>query len=560
MQSDAWSDPPFQPLTPEDPRDIGGYRILARLGAGGMGRVYLGATQTGRRLAVKVVRPELADDQEFRRRFQQEIAAAQRVQSIYTAAVVDADPNGPRPWMATAHIPGPSLAHAVAELGPLPIETVHVLVAGVAEALRAVHQAGIIHRDLKPSNVLLAPDGPRVIDFGIARATDSTPLTRTGLRIGSPQFMSPEQALGEPAGTASDVFALGSLAYFAATAGTPFGEGPDTAVLFRIAHQEPTLDGCPEPLRALVSACLTKEPSGRPSTRHIIDALTSATGATSRDWLPVSLTRRLQHYAASAALPEPQTRDTDPVQPAVQPAPSTPVRQFAFVAAGVVIVVIAIGLVLTNHHSQHSTPQANNLRARPKPAVTTSSPGGTPGPMTASAGSKPTVYAGSSATSASQPPSTALPDSPSFQAGRAKPATYPHGSPTPAPDPAAMVMSSGATVVGPGPNVDGICNAVYLAEHPGDSASPTEVAHNAVRVAWLPGQTELYTGDPQVYYARQVYAPNAAWNWTCGRPGQGLYVTWAQFTWSCQYWNPKFPTVIAHLKNPDDAYSWECVG
>lgn len=143
MQSDAWSDPPFQPLTPEDPHDIGGYRILARLGAGGMGRVYLGATQTGRRLAVKIVRPELADDQEFRRRFQQEIAAAQRVQSIYTAAVVDADPNGPRPWMATAHIPGPSLAHAVAELGPLPIETVHVLVAGVAEALRAVHQAGI---------------------------------------------------------------------------------------------------------------------------------------------------------------------------------------------------------------------------------------------------------------------------------------------------------------------------------------------------------------------------------------------------------------------------------
>ncbi|GAA1264826.1 hypothetical protein Psi02_63700 [Planotetraspora silvatica] len=331
MQS-AWSDPPFQPLAADDPREIGGYRVLARLGAGGMGRVYLGSTQSGRRLAIKVIRPEYTEDPEFRRRFQQEIEAAQRVQSIYTAPVVDADTRVAQPWLATACIPGPSLAEAVTELGPLPVDTLRVLVAGIAEALQAIHRAEIVHRDLKPSNVLLAPDGPRVIDFGIARAADSTPFTRTGLRIGSPRFMSPEQARGEPAGPASDLFALGSTVYFAATGRTPFGEGPDATVLYRIVHEEPTLTDCPEPILSLVRRCLAKDPEARPTVEQVIQTMMMSDTDTTVHWLPPTLTTRLTQYATS-----------------VETSPSPPRRSWARRPAitGVVVGVLLVGGLVT---------------------------------------------------------------------------------------------------------------------------------------------------------------------------------------------------------------------
>ncbi|WP_245679252.1 serine/threonine-protein kinase [Actinomadura hibisca] len=312
--------PVFEPLQVGDPPEIGGYRVLARLGAGGMGRVYLAATQAGRRLAIKVVRPDFADDPEFRRRFRQEIAAAQRVQSLYTAPVIDADPDGPRPWLATAHVPGPSLAQAVADLGPLPEASVRVLFAGIAEALQAVHGAGVVHRDLKPSNVLLAEDGPRVIDFGISRAADSTPLTRTGMRIGSPQFMAPEQALGHSSTPAIDVFALGSVAFYAATGRTPFGDGPDSAVLFRIAHEEPNLDGCPDGLRPLVARCLAKDPADRPAPREVLDELSGTGNLPEPAWLPDDITRVLPAY--KAAPPPPQDGRTGDGAPA--PGPATP--------------------------------------------------------------------------------------------------------------------------------------------------------------------------------------------------------------------------------------------
>ncbi|MQY03807.1 serine/threonine-protein kinase [Actinomadura macrotermitis] len=319
--------PVFEPLQQGDPPLIGGYRVLARIGAGGMGRVYLATTQSGRRLAIKVVRPEFADDPEFRRRFQQEILAAQRVQSLYTAPVIDAHPDGPAPWLATAHVPGPSLAQAVADLGPLPAETVRVLCAGIAEALQAVHAAGVIHRDLKPSNVLLAADGPRVIDFGIARAAETTPLTRTGMRIGSPQFMAPEQALGRPSTPALDVFALGCVAFFAATGRTPFGDGPDTAVLFRIAHEEPVLDGCPEDLLPLITRCLDKDPEAQPTPREILDELVPLDAAPApADWLPADITRRLPAYAAEAPAGPPPGPPTGPqgVPAGPQGAPAGP--------------------------------------------------------------------------------------------------------------------------------------------------------------------------------------------------------------------------------------------
>jgi serine/threonine protein kinase len=198
------------PLTGDDPAEIAGYQLRSRLGSGGMGRVYLALTPAGRPVALKVVRPDLGGDAEFRRRFRQEVDASCRVHGLYTAQVLDADPDASPPWLVTAYVPGPSLQQAVARHGPMPEQTVFVLLAGVAEALAAIHAAGIVHRDLKPSNVLLAPDGPRVIDFGIARAADSTVLTGTGMLIGSPAFMAPEQVAGQAITQAVDVFALGA--------------------------------------------------------------------------------------------------------------------------------------------------------------------------------------------------------------------------------------------------------------------------------------------------------------------------------------------------------------
>ncbi|MFD7845617.1 serine/threonine-protein kinase, partial [Nocardia sp. NPDC059764] len=223
----------FQALSPDDPAEIGGYRLCARLGAGGMGRVYLAYTPGGRPVALKVVRPEFAENNEFRHRFAQEVASARRILGLYTAQVIDAGTDATTPWLATAFVPGPSLHQVVNRHGPLPERTVVLLFAGIAEALQAIHSAGVVHRDLKPGNVLIAADGPHVIDFGIARATDASPLTGTGLRIGSPGFMAPEQALGLPATPATDVFALGALITYAASGTSPFGGGPEPPALYR---------------------------------------------------------------------------------------------------------------------------------------------------------------------------------------------------------------------------------------------------------------------------------------------------------------------------------------
>src|ERR1700678_1302199 len=219
----------MQPLTSDDPAAIGGYRLEARLGSGGMGRVYLAFTPAGRPVALKVVRSDLGDDQDFRIRFEQEIQAARRVRGLYTAELIDADPSATPPWLVTAYVPGPSVEEVIDRDGPMPEAMVFRLIAGVAEALQAIHAAGVIHRDLKPSNVLLAQDGPRVIDFGIARALAATPMTRTGATMGSPDYLSPEQILNRPVTPAIDVFALGSLAAFAAVGRLPLGRGHITA-------------------------------------------------------------------------------------------------------------------------------------------------------------------------------------------------------------------------------------------------------------------------------------------------------------------------------------------
>ncbi|MEU8594553.1 protein kinase [Streptomyces globisporus] len=318
--SSASSTDPFQPLKADDPAVVGGYRLAAVLGAGGMGKVYLSYTPGGRPLAIKVIRAEFGEDPEFRRRFQQEVRSAQRVQGLYTAPVIDSDTEGAQPWLATAYVPGPSLAHAVARHGGLPLRSVLLLTVGVAEALGVIHGAGIVHRDLKPANVLLAADGPRVIDFGIARAADTTALTGTGVSVGTPAFMAPEQAAAGTVTPATDVFALGQIAAYAAIGAPAFGEGLSHAVLYRIVHEDPDLSRLPDELRPLVSRCLSRDPADRPALADIIRMCHEISPEPLRqgeDWLPQevagSITERLR-------MPAPAP--TPPPQPSAAPTPT----------------------------------------------------------------------------------------------------------------------------------------------------------------------------------------------------------------------------------------------
>jgi serine/threonine protein kinase len=285
-------------LQPSDPPTIGSYRLVGQLGGGGMGRVFLGVSAGGRPVAVKVIRADLATDPQFRVRFGREVAAARRVSGLFTAVVVDADVDGPVPWLATAYVAGPSLSEAVEQHGPLPTGSLLALAAGLAESLTAIHAAGVVHRDLKPSNVMLAEDGPRVIDFGISRAVESTSLTQAGLVIGSPGFMSPEQAMGHEAGPPSDIFNLGGVLAFAATGEGPFGSGTTMALLYRVVHDDPSLDRVPAAMRPLIEHCLAKDPSQRPTADDLL-AQVGALQPTS-DWLPESIIRA---FAGGAQTP-----------------------------------------------------------------------------------------------------------------------------------------------------------------------------------------------------------------------------------------------------------------
>ena len=266
-------------LQSEDPRRIGPYRLEERLGSGGMGRVYLGRSPGGRRVAIKVIRPELAEDADFRARFAREVSAARKVSGIFTSSVVDADLNGPMPWLATSYIAGPSLADAVAARGPLSEPIVLRLAAGLAEGLGVIHAAGVVHRDLKPSNVLLADDGPRLIDFGISRSMETSALTQTGTVVGSPGFMSPEQTQGREVGPPSDIFSLGAVLTFAATGEGPFGHGTTVALLYRVVSSPPNTAGLPGGLRLLAEHCLAKDPSQRPTAAQLLAWLSDPSSA-----------------------------------------------------------------------------------------------------------------------------------------------------------------------------------------------------------------------------------------------------------------------------------------
>ncbi|WP_275464106.1 serine/threonine-protein kinase [Streptomyces noursei] len=294
----------MEPLADGDPRALGGYRLLGRLGAGGMGRVYLGRSAGGRTVAVKAVHAQYAADEQFRARFRREVASARRVGGAWTAPVLDADPDAVVPWVATGYVAGPSLARAVADHGPLADRAVRALGAGLAEALTAVHALGLVHRDVKPSNVLLTLDGPRLIDFGIARATDGTAsLTSTGVSVGSPGYMAPEQILGKGAGAAADVFSLGAVLAYAATGAGPFTGDSSAALLYKVVHEEPELG--PElvgDLRELVAACLAKEAARRPAPETVAARLAGARGAAGlvrAGWLPGPLVEQVSRQAVA---------------------------------------------------------------------------------------------------------------------------------------------------------------------------------------------------------------------------------------------------------------------
>lgn len=355
-------------LRAEDPREIAGYRLLARIGEGGMGTVYLSRTRGGQPVALKVIRREYGGAPGFRRRFEQEVQAARRVQGYHVVPVVDHDTSGERPWLASVFIPGPSLHEALTEHGPLPVTAVLQLVGCTARALTAIHAAGIVHRDLKPSNILLSEQGPYVIDFGIARAADATQLTSSGGVIGTPQFMSPEHALGDPVGPATDVFSLGLIAAVAATGRHPYGDGGPLTLAAQIANtavRPPRTDLYDDRLRPLLERCLAADPAARIGTEELAALCEEAEGRSLNDftgWLPQPLTAdsAARKRALLTPAPEPTVTDSGPRPPhsptfAAAPtvAPSTPTApaparrgRTGLVAAGTAVAV-ALAVTLT---------------------------------------------------------------------------------------------------------------------------------------------------------------------------------------------------------------------
>ncbi|WP_423836160.1 serine/threonine-protein kinase [Streptomyces cathayae] len=353
------------------PERIGAYRLLARLGAGGMGQVYLARSDRGRTVAVKLVREELAQQEEFRARFRQEVQAARQVGGAWTAPVLDADTEAPVPWVATGYVAGPSLQQVVGrDHGALPERSVRILAAGLAHALKDIHAVGIVHRDLKPSNVLVTIDGPRVIDFGIARAMETVTdggLTRTGALVGSPGFMAPEQVRGDRITSACDVFCLGSVLAYAASGELPFGTANSGvhALMFRIAQEEPDLGRVPEGLADLVRDCLRKDPAQRPTLDQILErtgAEDTVVDGRSRDpWLPGALVAQLGRHAVR--LLDAEAPEAPPALPAAAAPPAA-----AAAAAG------AAGA------AGQPTPSAPPGPPAPAALPAPSTPSGLPGP------------------------------------------------------------------------------------------------------------------------------------------------------------------------------------
>ncbi|MDV5149087.1 PQQ-binding-like beta-propeller repeat protein [Streptomyces sp. SBC-4] len=356
------------------PTRIGPYEVFQLLGEGGMGRVFLARSPGSRLVALKVIRPEYADAPDFRGRFRRETEAARSVSGFFTPPVLDADADAPQPWLATAYVPAPSLHEVVRGFGVLPEPALRALGTGLAEALLAIHAVGIVHRDLKPGNVLVAEDGPRVIDFGISRAVDATQVTRTGAVMGTPGFMAPEQIVSSrEAGPAADVFSLGCVLAFAATGQGPFGAGGTAEILYRAVHHPPRLDGVPLPLGPLIAACLDKDPARRPPAASVLAALGAADpAALLTEGLRQDLARRAAHAAVLVTAPP------VPMTPLGPPAPTGPTgpsrRRFLWVAAAGTTAVAAGGAAALNEWRSRSGGGTSGSGSRGVGAGTTGIP------------------------------------------------------------------------------------------------------------------------------------------------------------------------------------------
>jgi serine/threonine protein kinase len=446
-----------------------------------MGRVFLGLSAGGRPVAVKVIRAELVADLEFRIRFGREVDAARRVSGLFTALVVNADVDGPVPWLATAYVAGPSLSEAVTNYGPLSARSALALAGGLAEGLSAIHAAAVVHCDLKPSNVLLSQDGPRVIDFGISRATEAASVTGTGLVDGSPGFMSPEQAMGEEVGPPSDVFSLGAVLVFAATGLGPFGEGSRPELAYRLVYSRPSLDQIPAELRPLVEHCLVKDPSHRPTADELLaelDAVQPVAG-----WLPGAAIGAFAQYgaprpvlvapSASSALPSNAGKAPEPAVPVPSRGWSARRRLWrpvavAGVAAGVLAASAAVSFALSGVAEHPSAAQIQPKAATARvsstpgpaspatvfPATSPSaaqrasmSPGTFPGPVPAGI-----IPAADTVTSPGTPPGTG---------------TAPPDSPSPSPSPSRSPAGSASATVSPSPTA-----SASATPSPSPSASP----------------------------------------------------------------------------------------
>ncbi|MFD4525161.1 serine/threonine-protein kinase [Streptomyces sp. NPDC058470] len=453
-----------------DPQRIGAYRLLARLGAGGMGHVYLARSDRGRTVAVKLVRQELAEQEEFRARFRQEVLTARRVGGYWTAPVLDADTEAEIPWLATGYVAGPTLQTVVGhDHGALPERSVRILAAGLAHALQDIHAAGLIHRDLKPSNILVTIDGPRVIDFGIARALETVTesgLTRAGALVGSPGFMAPEQVRGDRITAACDVFCLGSVLAYATTGALPFGSADSGAhaVMFRIAQEEPDLEGIPEGLVDLVRACLHKDPAARPGLGEILElsgAQDTVSDGRSRDpWLPSALVAQLGRHAV-------QLLDTeDPDEGSGSGAPTTRLGRVPAAPASTPAPAPTSAPVPAPDLSKpprFATPP----QTPPEHAPARSDEGPTPPPpgRPTPVEHQPTMIAGTGMGQASPPPAPPTTPHPAYGYPQQHPQPYPHPQPSAppaqAPHPAYGYPQSGGWIqpagttppYGPGPGV-----------------------------------------------------------------------------------------------------------
>lgn len=383
------------PLREGDPSRIGRFRLAARLGVGGMGVVYLGVARDGTQVAVKVLRPELGDDAEFRARFRREIALLTRVQGLCTVRVIEADAESVTPFLVTEYAEGLSLAEYVSAHGPLGGDLLSALATGLAEALTAIHAAGVVHRDLKPGNVLLTPSGPKVIDFGIAQAHDSTTITKTGVAVGSLGYMAPEQFTRQE-GQAADIFAWGLTVSYAATGQHPFGTGPADAIVYRIMHDRPDLTAVPESLRPVVEAALAKDPGDRPAATAILGQLTSPAGHPAGEVSTVTHSVLARNWLLPpSAMPEPV--------PAAVPRPR---RRYLLVLSAAALVAIAGGAgvaLLTEGGATHTGAISTGTNG------TTSPPASSPGQATVAARTPPAP------TSAQALPALSQPGAPPFR-------------------------------------------------------------------------------------------------------------------------------------------------